>query len=158
MPPSAAPASASAPGAAGVATWRQDAIYRAFESSSTSRAPPGVRSVRGDFRKFVRVSCGSRACPSSRLPLIHPPTSTHSFGTAPRASLASANAAGVPGPGQYALPSDLIKRGGGFSLRGRVRFGSVYGDNADSRTKDTRPGPVRSGWIERGPNQQRTEY
>lgn len=47
---------------------------------------------------------------------------------------------------QYALRSYLIKSGG-FSLRGRVKFGSVYGGNAESRTKDTRPGPVRGGWM-----------
>lgn len=72
----------------------------------------------------------------------------HSFGTAPRASLASLTAAEVPGPGQYALKSCLIKPGGGLSLRGRVKFNSVYGGNAESRTKETRPGPVRRGQMD----------
>ena len=143
MPPSAAAAaaaatSASASGpAAGVATWKKDPIVRAFDFTLTSRGPPGVRSVKqienlagqGGFALLITLyTC-----------IV---LTAYSFGTAPRASLAAANAAGIPGPGEYALPSNLIKRGGGFSLRGRVRFGSLYGGNAGSRTKDTRPGPV----------------
>lgn len=138
-PPAAAATAASASGpAAGVATWRQDPIVRAFDSTSTSRGPPGVRSVKQQIENLAGQ--GGLSLLNTLYTCIV--FTAYSFGTAPRASLAAANAAGIPGPGQYALPSNLIKRGGGFSLRGRVRFGSLYGDNAESRTKDTRPGPV----------------
>ncbi len=124
-----------------VTTWAQDPLVKAFESSSISRAPPGVRSVRrstgASYFSFWLLPVGPQ-------PTSMPTPTAHSFGTAPRASLVSLHAADVPGPGQYALPSHLIKKSGGFSLRGRVRFGSVYGGGAESRAKDTRPGPVRA--------------
>ena len=74
-------------------------------------------------------------------------TPRHSFGTAARPGLAPDDD-GAPGPGSYKLPSTLLRPGVGFSLRGRVRFNSMYRDD-DRRepgkaaaSSVSSPGPV----------------